>query len=69
VTARSYLGIFDLIDAARTPAQSQREPRLLTKLVHAPDRLGHVATRLQAALHVPDCTGGHPEATLPEQDG
>jgi hypothetical protein len=69
VYARSYLHIFDVIDAARTPRQREREPHLLGKLLHAPDRLGRVAVRLQAALHVPDCTGGHPEAVLPEQDG
>lgn len=62
VYARTYLRIFEVIDAARTPAQRARELRLLAKLMHAPDRLGREAVQLQAALAVPDCTGGHPEA-------
>jgi hypothetical protein len=61
--ARAYVRIFEVIDATRTPRQHEREPRLLNALLHAPDRLGHQAARLQTALLVPDCTGGHPEAT------
>ena len=59
--ARSYVRIFQEIDAAHTPAQRERLPRLLGRLLHAPDRLGDEAIRLQVALGVPDCTGGHPE--------
>ena len=58
--AHSYMRIFQAIDAAHTPAQRERLPRLLGRLLHAPDRLGDEAVRLQVALGVPDCTGGHP---------
>jgi hypothetical protein len=61
--ARTYIRIFEVIDADRTPSQREREPRLLNALLHAPDRLGHQAVRLQTMLQVPDCTGGHPEST------
>ena len=60
VYARAYVAIFDEINAARTPGQREREPRLLARLLHMPDRLVRIAVRLQTALHVPDCTGGHP---------
>jgi hypothetical protein len=60
--AYAYVRIFEVIDATRTPRQHEREPRLLNALLHAPDRLGHQAVRLQTMLLVPDCTGGHPEA-------
>ena len=58
--ATSYLKIYQVIAAVRTPRQRAREPRLLGKLLHAPDHINWPATRLEALLHVPDCTGGTP---------
>jgi hypothetical protein len=58
--ATSYLKIYQVIAAARTPRQHAQETRLLGKLLHAPDRINWAATRLEALLHVPDCTGGTP---------
>jgi hypothetical protein len=58
--ATSYLKIYEVIAATRTPRQHSQEPRLLGKLLHAPDRINWAATRLGALLHVPDCTGGTP---------
>jgi hypothetical protein len=56
--ATSYLGIYDVIAAARTPAQRSREPRLVGRLLHAPDLLSNAGAHLEHQLHVPDCTGG-----------
>lgn len=56
--ARLWVRIYDAIDTARTPAQKAALPSRLEQLVHAPDRLKHLAARLEVALRVPDCTGG-----------
>ena len=56
--AQSWVGIYDLIAATHTPAQRARAPRLLRRLVRAPDRLRLAATRIELTLGVPDCTGG-----------
>jgi hypothetical protein len=58
--ARNWMRIHHAIDAARTPLQRARLPRLLQKFVHAPDRLRRASRRLESALNVPDCTGGDP---------
>ena len=58
VYASSYLRIFDVIAAAKTPEQQQQAARLLGRLLHAPDRLRQAAALLEDRLHVPDCTGG-----------
>ena len=56
--ARTWVRIYDTIDAARTPAQRATLAERLEELVHAPDPLKLVAGRLELELHVPDCTGG-----------
>jgi hypothetical protein len=56
--ARTWVRIYDTIDAARTPAQQATLGDRLEKLVHAPDPLRLAAGRLELELHVPDCTGG-----------
>jgi hypothetical protein len=56
--ARTYVRIFDVIDAATTPAKRAREVQVLRRLIHAPDPLQHAVVRLESRLHVPDCTGG-----------
>ena len=56
--ADNWVRIYDAVEAARTPAQQAALPRVLHRLVHAPDRLRHVAGRLELKLRVPDCTGG-----------
>lgn len=56
--ARTWVRIYDTIDAARTPAQRATLADRLHELVHAPDPLKLVAGRLELELHVPDCTGG-----------
>jgi hypothetical protein len=58
VYARSYVQIFDAIAAARTPRQRARMPRILGRLVHAPDALRERAATVGSRLQVPDCTGG-----------
>jgi hypothetical protein len=55
--ARTWVEIYDTIDAAKMPAQRAALPRRLHELVHAPDPLRLVAGRLELELHVPDCTG------------
>jgi hypothetical protein len=55
--ARTWVEIYDAIEAARTPAQVAALPHRLHGLVHAPDPLRLVAGRLELRLHVPDCTG------------
>jgi hypothetical protein len=56
--AISYLRIYDAIAAAVTPRQRARLPRVLERLVHAPDALRSTAATVGARLRVPDCTGG-----------
>jgi hypothetical protein len=56
--ARTWVQIYDTIDAARTPAQMTTLAARLQELVHAPDPLKLAAGRLELELHVPDCTGG-----------
>jgi len=56
--ARTWVRIYDTIDAAHTPAQRAALAHDLEKLVSAPARLRLTAGRLELALHVPDCTGG-----------
>jgi hypothetical protein len=62
VYAVSWVGIFDLIAATHTRAQRARAPRLLRRLLRAPDQLRLAAARIELTLHIPDCTGG---ATAP----
>src|SRR5262245_10933525 len=57
IFARSWVQIYDAIDAAQTPEQIAALPRRLHRFVHAPDRLRLAAGRLELKLHVPDCTG------------
>jgi hypothetical protein len=56
--ASSYVRIYDAIAAAVTRKQRARLPRVLDRLVHAPDALRGEAASLEGLLHVPDCTGG-----------
>jgi hypothetical protein len=56
--ARTWVRIYDTIEAARTPAQQATLAERLHKLVHASDPLRLAAGRLELELHVPDCTGG-----------
>ena len=56
--ARTWVRIYDTIDAVRTPAQRDALAERLHQLVHAPDRLRLAAAQLELELHVPDCTGG-----------
>ena len=56
--ARTWVRIYDTIDAAHTRAQTATLAERLQKLVHAPDALKLAARRLELELHVPDCTGG-----------
>jgi len=58
VYASSYIRIFDVIAAAKTPEQQDQAARLLGRLLHAPDRLRQAAAQLEGRLQVPDCTGG-----------
>lgn len=63
--ASSYVRIYDAIAAAVTTRQRARLPRVLERLVHAPDALGNRAASLGGRLHVPDCTGGTPGTASP----
>jgi hypothetical protein len=56
--ASSYVRIYDAIAAAVTPKQLARLPRVLDRLVHAPDALRGKTAILGGRLQVPDCTGG-----------
>ena len=56
--ASSYVRIYNAIAAAVTRKQRSRLPRVLDRLVHAPDALRDEAASLGGRLHVPDCTGG-----------
>jgi hypothetical protein len=58
--AANWMRIHYAIDAARTPLQRARLPRLLQRFLHAPDPLRRASRRLELALSVPDCTGGDP---------
>jgi hypothetical protein len=58
VYASSYVRIYDAIAAAVTRKQRARLPRVLDRLVQAPDALRGKAASLEGQLHVPDCTGG-----------
>jgi hypothetical protein len=58
VYAESWVAIFDVIAATHTAAQRARAPRLLRRLLRAPDRLRLAAARIELTLHVPDCSGG-----------
>ena len=58
VYARSYLRTYEAIAAAKTRRQNARLPRVLGKLLHAPDALRKTTARLERHLQVPDCTGG-----------
>lgn len=60
--AESWVGIYDVIAATETQAQRARAPRLLRRLLRAPDQLRLAAARIELTLRVPDCTGG---ATVP----
>lgn len=57
IFARSWVQIYDAIEAAQTPAELAALPHRLHELVHAPDPLRLTAGRLELKLHVPDCTG------------
>jgi hypothetical protein len=63
--ATNYLRIYDAIDAAKTRSQRSRLPRILERLLHAPDRLRAVAAVLEQRLLIPDCTGGGTPASAP----
>src|SRR5262245_59178328 len=56
--ARTWVRIYDAIDALRTAAQRATLTQHLRQLVHSPDRLRLAAERLEVELNVPDCTGG-----------
>jgi hypothetical protein len=58
IYAGSYLGIFDVIAAPRTPDQQAEAARLIARLLQAPDRVSDTAARLEGLPRVPDCTGG-----------
>jgi hypothetical protein len=62
VYAESWVDIYDVIAATHTRAQRARAPRLLRRLLRAPDHLRLAAARIELTLRVPDCTGG---ATAP----
>jgi hypothetical protein len=55
--ARTWVQIYDAIDAAHSLSQSAGLVGRLQRLVHAPDRLKLAAARLELVHHVPDCTG------------
>ena len=63
--ASSYVRIYDAIARAVTKKQRGRLPRVLERLVHAPDALRENAASLEVRLHVPDCTGGGPPGAAP----
>jgi hypothetical protein len=69
VYAESWVGMFDAIDAAQTPGQRERLPALLSRLLHAPDRLRVAASQIELVLQVPDCTGGAIAAPAPHAIG
>jgi hypothetical protein len=67
--ARTWVRIYDTIDAAHTPGQRATLAERLEQLVHAPDSLKLVAGRLEVGLHVPDCTGGGGDPAPPSPMG
>ena len=56
--ARNYVRVYDIIAAPMTSKQRTHAAHVLGALLSAPDPLRRQAARLQAELHVPDCTGG-----------
>jgi hypothetical protein len=60
--AESWVAIYDVVASTHTQAQRARAPRLLRRLLRAPDHLRLAAARIELTLRVPDCTGG---ATAP----
>jgi hypothetical protein len=58
VYASSFVRIHDAIAGAETPKQRARLPRVLRRLLDAPDALRTIAASLEQRLRVPDCTGG-----------
>jgi len=56
--ASNYLRIWYEIERARTSTQRARLPAVLRGLIDEPRRLERQAAALEAALNVPDCTGG-----------
>jgi hypothetical protein len=58
IYASSYLRIYDAIAAAKTRQQHAQLPRVLGRLLHAPDPLRETTANLEHRLGVPDCTGG-----------
>jgi hypothetical protein len=62
VYASSYVRIFDAIAAAYAHGRRAELPRVLDRLLHAPDPLRATTASLEHRLGVPDCTGGTPNA-------
>jgi hypothetical protein len=58
VYASSYVRIYDAIAAANTASLRARLPRVLFRLLHAPDGIRRTAASVGQRLRVPDCTGG-----------
>ena len=58
VYARSFVAIYDAIAAAESPQQRNELPKVLRRLLHAPDGLREMTTNLERRLRVPDRTGG-----------
>jgi hypothetical protein len=58
VYARSFVAIYDAIAVAESPQQRNELPKVLRRLLDAPDRLREMTTNLERRLRVPDCTGG-----------
>jgi hypothetical protein len=58
VYARSFVAIYDAIAAAESPQQRNELPKVLRRLLDAPDGLREMTTNLERRLRVPDCTGG-----------
>ena len=58
VYASSYVRIYEAIAAAKTRRQRADLPRVLGRLLHAPDALRSTTMQIARRLGVPDCTGG-----------
>ena len=67
--AESWVDIYDVIAATQTQTQRARAPRLLRRLLRAPDQLRLAAARIALTLRVPDCTGGATAPTTGERGG